>query len=131
MSVLRRFILDRSGATALEFALIGMPLILLLLGLLEFGRGLHIRNAVDAAADRAQRAIMIDPAASLDLLESEIRDGFHAGETERLSVSYASELLSGRNYRVVSLAYEMQILLPMPMGRTITIGSTRRVATSP
>ena len=128
MKSLRQFISDRSGAAALEFALIGPPFILLLFGLVEFGRGLHIRNALNAAADHAQRMILIEPAASANLLEDEIRSRFLAGQPERLAASFSSEAVSGVEYRLVSLEYSMRLMLPAPLGRTITVGSTRRVA---
>lgn len=127
MKGLTRLLGDRSGAAALEFALTGMPFILLLLGLIEFGRGLHIRTALDAAADRAQRAILIDPAASTGTLETEIRNTFNVGQPDRLAITYAIDSSSGIDYRLVTVDYQMDLLLPAPLGGTISIGSTRRV----
>ncbi len=124
----RHLFRDRRGAAALEFALVGLPFILLLLGLVEFGRGLYIRNALDSAADRAQRVIMIDPSASVTTLEQTIRSTFRAGQSEHLTLNYALETVAGVNYRRVSLNYAMQLLLPAPLGRVMTIGSSRRVA---
>lgn len=128
MKAFRKFISNRSGAAALEFALIGPPFILLLFGLVEFGRGLHIRNALNAAADHAQRMIVIEPSASANLLEDEIRSRFLAGQPDRLAASFSAQAVSGVEYRIVSLEYSMQLLLPAPLGRTITVASTRRVA---
>lgn len=123
----RQFLSDRSGAAALEFALLGLPFILLLLGLVEFGRGLHIRSALDAAADRAQRTIIIDPLLNATTLEKAIRDTFQAGQPDRLNVAYAADTIAGTTYRLISLDYPMELLLPAPLGRTLTIRSTRRV----
>lgn len=129
MRRLRYLLEDQRGAAALEFALIGLPFIILLLGLVEFGRGLHIRNALDYAADQAQRAIMIDPNASTTTLEETIRSTFRAGQLTALTSSVDSyETIAGVTYRLVSLDYAMQLLLPAPLGRTLTIASTRRVA---
>lgn len=129
MRRLRYLIEDQRGAAALEFALIGLPFIILLLGLVEFGRGLHIRNALDYAADQAQRAIMIDPAASTTKLEETIRSTFRAGRLTELTSNVDSyETIAGVTYRLVSLDYAMQLLLPAPLGRKVTITSTRRVA---
>lgn len=123
----RHLLRDSRGLAALEFALVGLPFILLLLGLMEFGRGLYIRNALDSAADRAQRVIMIDPSASTTALEQTIRSAFQAGPSESLTLSYAVETVAGVNYRRVSLEYAMQLLLPAPLGRTVNIASSRRV----
>lgn len=128
MKGVRKLLSERGGTAALEFALIGLPFILLLLGLIEFGRGLHIRNALDTAADRAQRAILINPDEDLEKLENAIRVTFKAGPPERLVITYDTNTIAGIDYRLVSLSYEMQLLLPAPLGRTLQIRSTRRVA---
>jgi len=44
--MLARFRADRAGATALEFALVAGPFILLLLGSLEFGRVLWSQHSL-------------------------------------------------------------------------------------
>lgn len=128
MRRLKHLLGDRSGAAALEFALIGLPFIMLLLGLIEVGRALHIRTALDAAADRAQRAILIDPAASAETIEAEIRKVFHAGQSDPLAITYETGSTSGIDYRLVMLDYSMELFLPAPLGGAISIGSTRRVA---
>ena len=124
----RRFIGDCVGAAALEFALIGLPFVLLLFGLVEVGRGLHIRTALDAAADRAQRVVLIDPTAGAETIEAAIRNEFQAGKPGLLAISYATESFAGVEYRLVMLNYTMNLLLPAPLGGTISIGSTRRIA---
>lgn len=124
----RCLVRDRRGAAALEFALLGLPFVILLLGLLEFGRGLYIRNALDFAADRAQRVIIINPLASQTELEETVRSAFAHGPEDRLTLSYSVETISGVTYRLVSLDYALQLLLPAPLGRTVTIGSSRRIA---
>lgn len=131
MKELKRFIADRGGAAALEFALIGLPFILLLFGLIEFGRGLHIRTALDAAADRAQRLILINPMASIETIEAEIRETFRAGRPDLLTIMHTTDSVAGIDYRSVALKYPMVIFLPSPLGGTLSIGSTRRVAIIP
>lgn len=128
MKRVQRFFEDRAGAAALEFALIGLPFILLLLGLIEVGRGLHIRTALDAAADRAQRVILIDPTASAAKIEAAIRTGFQAGQPDLLAITYATESLAGTDYRLVTIEYAMNLILPAPLGRVVSIASMRRVA---
>ena len=130
MSGLRRFIGDRGGATALEFALIGLPFIMLMLGLIEFGRGLHIRNGLDNAVDRAQRILLIDPGAAAGSIETEVRAAFRAGSQERLTVAITGSP-SGGNIRTLTVTFQMDLLLPAPIGRTISIGSARQVVIAP
>ena len=130
MSGLRGLLRDLRGAAALEFALVGLPFILLMFGLVEFGRGLHIRNGLEDAADRAQRALLIDPAAGAGAIETEVRTAFRAGSLDRLTVTIANPV-SGANVRTVTLTYRMDLLLPAPLGRTIPIVSARRVLVHP
>ncbi len=119
---------DTRGAAALEFALVALPFILLLIGLLEFGRSLYIRNALDSAADRAQRVILIDPSADEDSIETVVRASFSQGQPDDLIVSYSKETVASANYGRVLLKYEMMLLLPVPLGRTVIVTSSRLVA---
>ncbi|MEO0363441.1 MAG: TadE/TadG family type IV pilus assembly protein [Pseudomonadota bacterium] len=125
-----RFISGRRGAVAIEFALIGLPLVILLIGIVEFGRGLHARNALNDAVDRAQRALLIDAAASAASLEEEVRRAFNAGPDEDLTVAVAAEDQAGRAYRRVTAAFEMRLLLPTPIGRSVTVVADRRVVSN-
>ncbi len=62
-----RFLRDRSGASAVEFALIAAPLALLLLGSLEYGRLLYLRQAIDDTAIAAARcAGVLEPGCTQD-----------------------------------------------------------------
>ncbi|WP_299844956.1 TadE/TadG family type IV pilus assembly protein [uncultured Jannaschia sp.] len=130
MTGLRGLLSDRRGATALEFALLGLPFVALILGILEFGRGLYIRNSLDAAADQAQRAVLIDPLIDVLELEETVRTAFGTWPSDNLTIDYSVETISGITYQLVSLDYSMRLLLPVPLGRSITIASSRRIATA-
>lgn len=54
-ATLRRFLRDRSGAAAVEFALILPIFLLTILGIIEFGRMLWIRNTMEYVAETAAR----------------------------------------------------------------------------
>jgi len=51
---------DRRGATAVEFALILPPFLLLLLGVVEFGRALWTQSALHFAVEEAARCATVD-----------------------------------------------------------------------
>ena len=51
---------NRFGGVAEEFALVATPLILLLLGTMELGRGLWIQNALNYSVEGAARCASID-----------------------------------------------------------------------
>lgn len=54
---LARWRRDERGASALEFAVVALPLILFMFGILEFGRAIWIEQALQSAADRTARCI--------------------------------------------------------------------------
>lgn len=56
-AVLRRFVRSRRGATAVEFALISMPLMMLVFGVLELAMILLVSATLDTATDFAARNI--------------------------------------------------------------------------
>ncbi len=57
-----RLLRDRSGATALEFALLGSALMLLSLGILEYGRLSWTREALQAVAINGARCMGVQAA---------------------------------------------------------------------
>ena len=127
MNGFRAYLRDVRGAAAVEFALIGIPTILLFLGLVEFGRGLHVKNALNDAADRAQRAVLIEPSLSDALLEDRVRETFFAGSADQLVISHAAVTLGGLTYRRVDLSFEMQLLLPNPVGQSVSLATDRLI----
>jgi Flp pilus assembly protein TadG len=58
MRAIRGIARSDSGAAAIEFAIIVWALIFLCLGIIEIGRGLHVRNEMSYAADLAARRIL-------------------------------------------------------------------------
>ena len=128
MKSLRRLPSDRRGTAALEFALLGLPFVALLLGILEFGRGFYIRVSLDAAADQAQRAVLIDPLIEALELEETVRTAFGTGPSDKLTIRSSTETTSGTTFQLVSLDYSMQLILPIPFNRSVTLSSSRRIA---
>ncbi|SEP17785.1 TadE/TadG family type IV pilus assembly protein [Trujillonella endophytica] len=63
---MRRRIRDERGASAVEFALLLPILLLLVLGIVEFGRGFQVSGTLSAAAREGVRvmALQNDPAAA-------------------------------------------------------------------
>lgn len=131
MNRARAFLRDCRGAAALEFALVGLPFILLILGLIEFGRVLHVKAALDAAADRAQRVVLIDPATTDADLDTQILTNLNNLEIENLTVRHAVETVSETEYRLVTLVYDMVLVVPMSFGSTVSLVADRRILQEP
>lgn len=124
----RKFLAGGRGATAVEFALLALPFVILLLGLIEFGRALHIRNSLSNAADKAQRQIIIDAAVTSTALTDGARASFLAGNPNNLQVVITAGASGGTNYRIVQLSYTMTLLIPIPMGGDVVLSTSRKVA---
>jgi len=60
MAAMRRALFDRAGATAVEFAILGPLLLVLLIGIIEFGRMLWVENALQYAVAQAARCMTVD-----------------------------------------------------------------------
>lgn len=127
---MRRFLSGSRGATAVEFALVALPFVILMLGLIEFGRALHIRNGLDNAADRAQRQIIIDAAATSTSLTASARATFLAGDANKLLVVLSEGTSGSTSYRTVDLSYTMTLLVPIPMSGDVVLTTSRKVALS-
>ena len=134
MSVLRRRLAghaarlrdDTSGASAVEFAIIGAVFIVLSLGVIEFGRAFLVRNALAEAADVATRTALLDRAATDAKIEASARAAFDENKT-RLKVSFASETSGGVNFRLITLSYPVTLLIPALASRPLTLTVSRRV----
>ncbi len=127
---MRRFLSGSRGATAVEFALVALPFVILMLGLIEFGRALHIWNGLDNAADRAQRQIIIDAAATSTSLTASARATFLAGDANKLLVVLSEGTSGSTTYRTVDLSYTMTLLVPIPMSGDVVLTTSRKVALS-
>jgi len=60
LNAVGRLMRNRFGGIADEFALVATPLVLLLLGTMEVGRGLWIQNALNYSVEGAARCASID-----------------------------------------------------------------------
>ena len=58
--LVRRIVCERAGTAAVEFALIMPALLMLLLGIMEFGRAMWVQNALHFSVEQAARCASID-----------------------------------------------------------------------
>lgn len=97
-----------AGAAAIEFAIIAMVMILLFVGMLEFGRGLYVYNGIAYAADVGARRILLDNNIAEANLKDAVRDAFRGGNPASLEIE--SELDGG--YRTIEVGYQFNLLIP-------------------
>jgi Flp pilus assembly pilin Flp len=84
---LPRLAADERGATAVEFALVFGPIILLLLGILQVGLALMERNQISHALSQTVRAVHLDPDMTRLQIEAHLRGLLSADATLDVCVS--------------------------------------------
>ena len=121
MKSLQRMVRCSGGAAAIEFAVIIWVLVFVCVGVIEFGRGLHVRNEMSYAADLAARKILTFPEFSAEVLSStseqelreDVRAAFTGPNPETLLVDFASETDSnGVQFRTMLIRYSFSLLIP-------------------
>lgn len=127
LRTLRRGLADQRGAAAVEMALILVPLILLMVGTVDFGRVLYTRNNIIQAADVGARVILIDNAASDAAVTDAVQEAFLAAPDDELTVTLATASESGIDFRTISLEHDIQLVTPLLVVDRIALGHTRRV----
>ncbi|WP_071795165.1 TadE/TadG family type IV pilus assembly protein [Natronohydrobacter thiooxidans] len=123
---LRHFRQSESGAAAVEFALVGLVAIVLFLGIIEFGRGLHMRNEMSYAADRAARQIMMNPAISNAEVELALRDAMAFASSD-LQITFGTESSQGVDFRTVLIRHPVNLTIPSLNHRRLMLSVDRRV----
>lgn len=125
---------SQSGAAAVEFAMVCLPMLLLALGIVEFGRALNVRNDLAYAADVAARMVLINKVEADDTdtealakLDPAARQAFTGGQRDLLQVSVTKEAVDGTTFRVLALRYPFTLLLPGMEDSPIALGVTLRV----
>jgi Flp pilus assembly protein TadG len=125
MNVLQRLICCNKGTAAVEFAFIGLILILGTVGTIEVGRALFLSNELAHAADRAARAVMLNFDIAESALTDVVRDQDRLTGLVPANLQVASALtVSNARFRNVELTYQFT-----PMVSNLTIGSVTLTAT--
>lgn len=108
------FVRDRSGAGALEFALVAPVLIFMIIGIMQIGLALQRGSTVQWAAERAAREVMLDGQFSQGALQAAVEAELVAlGDTLPVTVSYTvspGEVVSIGRVRV---DYAYPVILPL------------------
>lgn len=120
----------QSGAVAIEFAIISLVMILVCLGVIEIGRGLHMRNELSFTADFGARKILTDTTISDTKLEEVVRDAFTTSDPDLLQVTIGTEAVDDLQFRTIVLSYPFSPLVPGLAGDAISLSLERRIPVS-
>lgn len=124
---LGRLFRQRRGAAAIEFAFVSVPLVLLAVGTVDFGRTLFAQNSLSYAADVGARLIFLDNTVADTDVEAAVTEAFSGGPEAGLNVALGTASESGTNFRTIQLTYEVDLLTPFVIPGEIVLSHDRRV----
>jgi Flp pilus assembly protein TadG len=111
---LRRFGRDRSGAGALEFALVAPALIFLIVGIMQLGLALHRGAAVQWATETAIRQVMLDGDVTAQDIQASIQALLaETGVLTQVDVTYSVEVEELISVGRVEVSYDHAVNLPL------------------
>ena len=122
----RRLWRDETGASAIEFAIVGSVLVVLSIGIIEFGRAFFLRNDLSYVADVASRMLLMNSAAAEATVRAAAKGKFD-GDPDSLTVTFATETSSGVNFKTVTMSYPQTLMIPFLANNTMTLTVVRRV----
>ncbi|MEM7058690.1 MAG: TadE/TadG family type IV pilus assembly protein [Pseudomonadota bacterium] len=124
---LRRILKCQSGAAAVEFSIISVVLVMLLIGIVDFGRTLYVKNQLSFLADQAARSVLVDPNITDTALETALRTDFSGGDPVDLTVTISADTVGGVDFRVISIDYPITLFIPNLASSTLDLNVTRRM----
>ena len=110
--IARPFLRNRKGVTAIEFAIVFPILILTVMGTLEFGRALKVRNEMSHALSRAVRVINLDAEQTTGAIKELLASYLADYGSEDLAVNVSSTTLSGIDYMNISVSFPFHATIP-------------------
>lgn len=123
MKLLRRFLGDRRGANAVEFALLAGPLLLVMFGTIEFGRAIWSRHVIQEVAITGARCIAVpqpgctangeyDQATSIAFIVGAAGAKGVALANPEVAVSRDATCFGSSGFSSVTISYEFATALP-------------------
>lgn len=107
-----RLLRDRVGSSALEFALVALPFVLLLLGTVEVARLALYQNALSNATMAASRLFLVDPDTTAGELKQQMSARIPKVEPDRLAVTFSDTTVGGVTYRTLETTYDLDLMVP-------------------
>lgn len=116
----------QAGVTAIEFAFVAPPFLLLIFGAVEYGRVLDLENQVRRVADVGARALLINQNATTVDLKASMQPVLRVKDPSLLNVTLQAETIDGVQYSTLEVTYPFTALMPIIAGSSRTITVRRR-----
>ncbi|HEX4181649.1 MAG TPA: TadE/TadG family type IV pilus assembly protein [Caulobacteraceae bacterium] len=114
---------DRSGATAVETAIVLPLAILFILGIFQLGWGLYCGYDVRHAIERAARIYISTPTATSDQLTTAVTNKLTAAHIEDVTLTASNQTTGGASLKQVAWVYHYTIQLPFISSFTLDFDS--------
>ena len=105
----------------------GLIAITVILGMIEFGRGLHMRNEMSFAMDMAQRKILTNPTVANAAVETVIRNAITFETPASLQITFGTTTVNGLAFRTLLIRYPVTLLIPRLTNRSFMLRIDRIV----
>lgn len=113
---LHRFWRDEGGTTALEFALIAVPLLMFTFGITELGRAVFMQQSLSHATDAAARRLYLDPGMTVAAIKAGILSDLFLAAPAQLTVTVGAPAAAPGTDRFRTLRltvdYEFHSVMP-------------------
>jgi Flp pilus assembly protein TadG len=127
----RRLWRDRGGAAAIEFGLCGTGLIMFMVGGMEFGRYMWIKQSMEFGLEEAARLAIAKPSSTTAELIAKAKDKTVAVPAANLTVVSSQATIGAVTYIVITASYPFDTVSGLvPLGSR-TISHTTRVPSLP
>ena len=115
------------ASAALEFGIVAPVLMLLILGVVEFGRLHWVRNSMEYAAEQTARWAIVNSAATDAQIVDEAKAQFAGIGAGQTTVNVERDLYNGLNFLTVVVTYEFQFLADIIGIGTLPLRSETRI----
>jgi Flp pilus assembly protein TadG len=109
----RRWLRDRRGGAAIEFALVAPPFFMLLFGLVQVGWAFNCASTVRHALVQETRAFALNPSMTASQLQSAVRSDISGLSDSEVTVTVNRQAINGVSAAVASATYTASIIVPL------------------
>jgi Flp pilus assembly protein TadG len=118
---------DQNGAGAVEFSIVGSLFIVLVLGIVQLGWALQVRNEMSRAADQATRFVQLEPDTSDAEFEARVYSTLADYDPDRLEVDVGETTVGTMEFRTLYVEYGLPVSIPGVPLSVITLSQSRRI----
>ena len=118
---------DARGATTVEMAFALPVLIMLMIGILQFGLVLQASGAMRHGIGEGLRTAKVSSSATTAQIEKEIKDQLRGINTEKATVAFTRGTEGGADYGEAKIDYTMKPVIPFAALPEIKLTESRRV----